>query len=224
MIVILIAKSKGWNLANHESWQKREKIINRVIALNAMANDASSPNEAIIARKRAQKLIMQHEVSQSEINEVMGVMVKPTPKKNPQASSNARPHQRAQGNTAKTARRRANTSREVHEAILQAELRAKTLNKKVVRAKQTIQVISNLSEFLIKLFSVGLAPSLLVLFFKIQANKAYGYYEDTSTLLIYDEVARRYLVISAVLVLMIAIIVVVSTGLKKRVYSMMQNL
>lgn len=224
MIIILIAKSKGCNLANHESRQKREKIINRVIALNAMANDASSPNEAIIARKRAQKLIMQHEVSQSEINEVIGVVVKPTPKKNPQANSNVRPHQRAQGNTAKTARRRANTSREVHEAILQAELRAKTLNKKVARAKQTIQVISNLSEFLIKLFSVGLAPSLLVLFFKIQANKAYGYYEDTSTLLIYDEVARRYLVISAVLVLMIAIVVVVSTGLKKRVYSMVQNL
>ena len=211
MIVILIAKSKGWNLANHESRQKRKKIINRVIALNAMANDTSSPNEAVIARKRAQRLIVQHEVSQSEINEVMGVMVEPTPKKNPQANSNA-------------SRRYSNRSREVHEAILQAELRAKTLNKKVARAKQTIQLISSLSEFLIKLFSVGLAPSLLVLFFKIQANKAYGYYEDTSTLLIYDEVARRYLVISAVLVVMIAIVVVVSTVLKKRVYSMVQNL
>lgn len=221
MIVILIAKSKGWNLANHESRQKREKIINRVIALNAMANDTSSPNEAVIARKRAQRLIVQHEVSQSEINEVMGVMVKPTPKKNPQANSNARPRQSAQRNTA---RRHSNASREAHDDLMQADLHAKTINKKVVRANQTIQVISNLSEFLIKLFSVGLAPSLLVLFFKIQANKAYGYYEDTSTLLIYDEVARRYLVISAALVLMIAIVVVVSTGLKKRVYSMVQNL
>jgi len=48
----------------------REKIIDRVRKLLAMANDTSSPNEAAIAAGRARKLIDQYQISEMDLTTV----------------------------------------------------------------------------------------------------------------------------------------------------------
>ncbi len=45
---------------------KRKKILDRIKKLLAMANDASSPNEAAIAAKRAKALMNEHNVSEAD--------------------------------------------------------------------------------------------------------------------------------------------------------------
>lgn len=46
---------------------EQDKIIGRIIKLLAMAEDASSPNEALIAAQRARKLMDQHQVTKSDL-------------------------------------------------------------------------------------------------------------------------------------------------------------
>lgn len=47
--------------------EKTDKLIERITRLLAMAGDASSPNEALIAARRARKLMDQHEITRADI-------------------------------------------------------------------------------------------------------------------------------------------------------------
>ncbi len=57
----------------------KQKIIERIEKLMAMANDSSSPNEAAIALKRAQKLMEQHNISSGDV--MMNKVTQETSKK-----------------------------------------------------------------------------------------------------------------------------------------------
>lgn len=213
-------------MANHESWQQREKIINRVIALQAMGNDNSSPNEALIARKRARSLIMKHDISQSEINIVMGVPMdapRSSPSKSKQPTNKTNRTTSTSKNTSDSSRKAAPKAKQKPQSVKPTDLEIQAYNLKIRRAKRLINVINNLSEFFIKILTIALIPSLLILFFKIKANGSYGYYADTATLLVYDSVTRQYLISSVVLVGLILLIVVIHSKLRRRIFNSINN-
>ena len=201
-------------MANHESWQQREKIINRVIALKAMAADGSSPNEASIADKRARKLIVQHEISQSEINIALGI--KPNTAPTNTKSDTRTPS--ATKTSPKSKQKAPAKTRERQKATMPTDLELRAHNERIKRANRWLNIINNLTEFIVKVLSVALIPSLAILFFKIKANGVYGFYENTSTLLLYDVVARRYLLTSIVIISLMALVGISSSKLRKLVY------
>src|SRR5699024_8808590 len=57
-------------MPNSIKQQASDKIINRIRALLAMGSDTSSENEAAIALKRARKLMDEHQVKLSDIENI----------------------------------------------------------------------------------------------------------------------------------------------------------